>query len=325
MRIRTIKPEFHTNEKLSALSIEVHYFAVSLTNYADDEGFFNRNPGLIKAALFPLRELSLSIPEMLSQLADIGFVRLGEAPDGRRYGHIVNFLEHQVINRPTRSKIKDLPIVWDISRAAPAELTEPSVQEGNREQGTGNREVEAARHGEEQVLWEEVWNAFGTWPVLPPAASEDRARSEFQKLGALAPLPPYLVQAILAHGRALKRSGGDRPPYSEAPHNWLQKKAWEGYRDEVQRADQAEKDRKAALSRVLAVLPDHVITILRSNIRMTDLELARMDGVSFEPGPPACFTIPNGVAASRLRDQGFRLDKELPDFKVVCPAERRSA
>ena len=70
-RIRTVKPEFWTNEALSASSAETHLLAAALLNYADDEGYFNANPGLVKAACSPLRESSVSTHAQLRRLAEI--------------------------------------------------------------------------------------------------------------------------------------------------------------------------------------------------------------------------------------------------------------
>lgn len=112
-RIRTIKPKFWTNEDLSALPEATHMLAAALLNYADDEGYFNANPGLIKAECSPLREPSVSIQDSLKMLEGIGYLRLGKASDGKRYGHILTFAEHQVVNRPTPSTIKNLPIEWN--------------------------------------------------------------------------------------------------------------------------------------------------------------------------------------------------------------------
>ena len=128
-RIRTIKPSFTENESLSALPAETHLFAAGLLTYVDDEGFFNAHPGLVKASVFPLRETSLSVQEMLKQLAEIGFIRLGIASNGRVYGHIVKFLEHQRVNRPTPSKISPLGISWEPSLTTHSALTEQSLLE----------------------------------------------------------------------------------------------------------------------------------------------------------------------------------------------------
>lgn len=141
MRIRTIKPEFTQDEELSALHCETHLLAAGLLCYADDFGYFNANPGLVRAAIFPLRRLSREIPEMLGDLLEIDYLRLGTAPDGKRFGHIINFEKHQRVSHPTPSKISGLPIVWDDSRVSPEDSGGfPKVSALNREQGTGNKE-----------------------------------------------------------------------------------------------------------------------------------------------------------------------------------------
>ncbi|STW12989.1 primosomal protein I [Klebsiella pneumoniae subsp. rhinoscleromatis] len=60
-RIRTIKPEFWTDEDMAEVSEPACLLAIGLLNYADDEGYFNANPKLIKAAVFPIREPSVPI------------------------------------------------------------------------------------------------------------------------------------------------------------------------------------------------------------------------------------------------------------------------
>lgn len=160
MRIRTIKPEFWTNEKLCSLHECTHMFAAALLNYVDDEGYFNANPGLIKGALFPIRETSRSIPDMLHDLSKIGFLKLGETDDERKYGLVINFRKHQFINKPSASKIKGLDISWYCTeplRENYCSATEPlhgsscsatiGKGSGNKEQGTGNRDISAHSRG----------------------------------------------------------------------------------------------------------------------------------------------------------------------------------
>lgn len=127
-RIRTIKPGFFANEGLSEVSEPAQILAGGLLCYADDEGYFNAHPGLIKAAVFPLRQPSKPIPELLAELAKIGYVRFGTAEDGKRYGFVVNFAEHQKVSHLTRSKIKKMEIVWEVSGKTPeASVSTPEV------------------------------------------------------------------------------------------------------------------------------------------------------------------------------------------------------
>lgn len=136
-RIRTVKPEFFTDEELSCLPAETHLFAAGLLCYSDDDGYFNANPALVKAAVFPLREPSVSTHDMLAQLAKIGFVRLGTGANGKNYGQVVKFAEHQRVNRPTPSKIKNLEIQWNASLRTHGGLTEDSLLEGKGKEGNG--------------------------------------------------------------------------------------------------------------------------------------------------------------------------------------------
>lgn len=113
-RIRSIKPEFWSNDRLSALPIEAHMLAGALLNYADDEGYFNANPGLIKAACFPIRETSMTVPGLIREVSEIDYIRIAEGTDGRTYGWIVKFNEHQRVDKPKPSKIKGLADFGDV-------------------------------------------------------------------------------------------------------------------------------------------------------------------------------------------------------------------
>ncbi|WPA90708.1 DnaT-like ssDNA-binding domain-containing protein [Providencia zhijiangensis] len=110
-RIRTIKPTFWTDEDMADISEAACLLAIGLLNYADDEGYFNANPKLIKAAVFPIRETSGSIPVLLQELSNCGYISLFSTQDGKRYGLINNFTKHQVVNKKTPSKIKELNLL----------------------------------------------------------------------------------------------------------------------------------------------------------------------------------------------------------------------
>lgn len=107
-RIRSLKPEFGHHDKLSALPAEVHLFAALLLPYADDYGYFPANPKLVHAACCPLRELLMSVPEILGKLRDIGYIELMTGEDGREYGKVTNFLTHQRVAHPTPSRIQPI-------------------------------------------------------------------------------------------------------------------------------------------------------------------------------------------------------------------------
>lgn len=190
-RIRTIKPEFYTNEELSKLPEVTHYgMASGLLTYADDEGYFNANPGLIKAAVFPLREPSVSIHDMLTQLSSVGYLRFGSAADGKRYGHVVKFDEHQRVNRPTPSKIKDLTIQWEESVIPHGELSESSPLERKGKERKGSSADAPPPEFDPASIPDLDVTAWGLWvehrkaikkPIRPHSLRD--AAEELAKLG----------------------------------------------------------------------------------------------------------------------------------------------
>lgn len=138
-RIRTIKPEFWLDEDLSSLPPETHLLAAALLNYADDEGYFNANPKLVQAACCPLREDSTNVRRSLDELSRIGYLRLGHGKDGKEYGHIVNFLVHQKVDRGKPSKIKLICTFDEDSTNNRRKLDEPSSLDLDQGRDQGNK------------------------------------------------------------------------------------------------------------------------------------------------------------------------------------------
>jgi hypothetical protein len=128
-RIRTIKPDFWRDELLSGVSAEAALLAIGLLNHCDDEGYFNANPKLVESDVFPLRNLSKKTTELLRELSSIGYIDVFSGSDGKTYGKVSNFEKHQVINKKTSSKIKDLCKVPHDYRSHTVDL--PSGKEGN--------------------------------------------------------------------------------------------------------------------------------------------------------------------------------------------------
>lgn len=106
MRIRTIKPEFWMNEKLAGCSEFARLLSIALLNWADDEGYFRANPQLIRGALFPFLDDSKKIPRAIQELSGIGYLMVGSDDDGDQIGKIVKFLNHQRIDKPQKSILK---------------------------------------------------------------------------------------------------------------------------------------------------------------------------------------------------------------------------
>lgn len=243
-RIRTIKPEFWRHERLSELPEATHMLAAALLNYADDEGYFNANLRLVQAECFPLREPSVSIHDSLIALSAIGYLELGQGADGRRYGRIVHFEEHQRVNRPVASKIKNIDIVWEVAPQPHAQLSEPSSPEGKgKEQGReGNNAPsqasgavpdnpppeDKARYSEE---FEALWSAYR--PIAAKNATKADAATAFNRLGrtdreACTEGTRRYAEWLLAERR--------KRPDTPAKHlaTFIHKRGWEPFLDEAE-------------------------------------------------------------------------------------------
>lgn len=237
-RIRTIKPGFWKHEDLSALPECTHMLAGALLNYADDDGYFNANPGLVKAECAPLRETAIPVAEMLRQLCSIGYIELGSGADGKSYGRIVKFDEHQVVNHKTTSKIKALFKVHGNSGNATGRLPEPYHPEGKGREGNkeGNKEEEGkgkevAREGAlapdpiRQAL--DAWNDVAIDLALPVAQflnSERKAKLR-QRLDECGGLDGWAVAMSRIRGSPFLR--GENPRGWKADLDFvLQKKSF---------------------------------------------------------------------------------------------------
>jgi len=140
-RIRTIKPEFWRDEGLSLVSSEAALLAIGILNHSDDEGYFNANPKLLEADVFPLRDLSRTTTVLIQELSEIGYLDLFLGTDGKQYGKVKNFERHQVINKPKPSQIKDL-----IDKKIEYGSITVAVPPG-KEQGTGKGKEQGKEQG----------------------------------------------------------------------------------------------------------------------------------------------------------------------------------
>lgn len=104
-RIRTIKPDYWTDEKIGNLKRDERLLFIGLWNIADDQGVFKASPGYVKGQIFPYDD-DLRIETVKEWLTSIKEARLIVPFEYNKesYYCIRTFGDHQLINRPSKEK-----------------------------------------------------------------------------------------------------------------------------------------------------------------------------------------------------------------------------
>ena len=107
-RIRSIKPEFFTDENIAELSIDARLLFIGLWTLADRAGRLEDRPKYIKVMLFPYDKID--IEPLLAKLSagDKPFILRYEA-EGKQFIQVCNFLKHQYPNIKEKSSTIPAP------------------------------------------------------------------------------------------------------------------------------------------------------------------------------------------------------------------------
>lgn len=214
MRIRTIKPDFWVNEKMSGLPDFTRLLAIGLLNYADDEGYFWANPLLLRGALFPFDEDSSRLRRSLEQLAAEGYIRLGESSDGRACGQIVNFAKHQRIDRPKPSDISPLARFDDESTNDRRTIDDESLLEGKGKEGKGKEQGRDSDHAQQ------IYDAY------PRRVGKQAALKAICAASRLKPMP-YLLERTQAYAAAVTAWSEADKQFIPHPATWFNRGSYE--------------------------------------------------------------------------------------------------
>lgn len=102
-RIRTIKPEFWTDEKIVQLPYEVRLLFIGMWNFCDDYGFIWDEPDRIKMQVLPAD--NVNVQGAIDLLCAAGLLEIYVSESGDRSFKVAKFSDHQKVDRPTESKI----------------------------------------------------------------------------------------------------------------------------------------------------------------------------------------------------------------------------
>lgn len=216
-RIRTIKPDFFTSETVTLLSYRARLTWVGLWTHCDDEGRCRDNAKLIRAAIWPLDDVSVKqVEQDLEELGAAGRIIRYEVA-GKRYIEVTNWAEHQKINRPVASKF---PPPSGARLILHGGLSEDSVSD------PGGLTTGKERKGKEQgsvTRAERVSEFFADfWASYPRKA--DKARAQKAYLKAADKADPTELNAAAA--RFAARCAGKDLQYVPHPTTWLNGERW---------------------------------------------------------------------------------------------------
>ena len=101
-RIRTIKPEFFTDEKVALLSLEARYLWIGIWTIADDFGSSKGHPSFLKQVYMYDKAITEErIAELVEELVRLGFVR-PYTVNGQSYLQTCKWSVHQKVDHPKK-------------------------------------------------------------------------------------------------------------------------------------------------------------------------------------------------------------------------------
>jgi hypothetical protein len=209
-RIRTIKPDFWTDERVGESSPTARLLLIGALNFADDYGSLDRSAKQIKAQVFPYDNIDCE--SLIRELISNGLLVEYKVGD-RFYLHIKGFGKHQKVEKPAKPRfpkyeesLKCTRLLPDSSPTPPLLLTEElrSLREGKGMEGNG---MEGSRRGngggDLKILTEDS-------PTPPLLLTEDIGkRAKGPRAHSLPEnfiLTDDLAQYAIAHGCDPKRT-----------------------------------------------------------------------------------------------------------------------
>lgn len=242
-RIRTIKPTMAESRDMQALSYAARYFFLLLLCFLDDEGRCELLLKRMAGEMYPHDEsvTAAQLVEWIEECEARGMLQ--RYSDGERtYLAAVNFLEHQKIERPTKSKYPDPPALTDTSPTPHRVLTDDSPKahrlEVEKEEEVGSRKEEISIDASDEKIetvvgipiddepdWFEMF-----WDTYPPRAG-DRKRKESEqkfKLRVRDGTDPRAIIAGAERYRAyIEATRRMKTEFIQQATTWLNNRAWE--------------------------------------------------------------------------------------------------
>jgi hypothetical protein len=208
-RIRTIKPDFFTHPSIVVLSVPARLLFIALWTQADDEGRLYDQPAKIRGLSFGDAD-KVSVDRLLEELAEHGRIVRYDAMS-RDCIEVVDFDQHQRINRPTPSAIPAPGLFTKSSANGQGVLTEHSPLEGKGMEGKGKEAVLLHR-------FDEFWQVY---PIHRDRRAAERAWVKALREERADP------DTIIAGAERYRDDPNRDPAKTKYAQGWLNGDRWE--------------------------------------------------------------------------------------------------
>jgi hypothetical protein len=236
-RIRTIKPEFWSDEKLAPLEPIDRLAFLGLISMADDFGRVHGNVKVIDAFVFP--ECSRTVRESIAKLSRMGRIRCGKSSSGKQIIQIQNWQKHQRVDKPqTATALPEIAIFDDENHENTEENEvresfandsgmnrEPlATLSGIRDQGSGTDDQGSSlsAQGSGRDEYTETFEKF--WSVYP-TARRTKKKEAFRRWRVAI----RNADAEMLIRRAIDYAASDqgKSEFAVMPSVWLNSQMWQ--------------------------------------------------------------------------------------------------
>jgi hypothetical protein len=229
-RIRTIKPEFPQSETIGALSREARLLFILLWTIVDDEGRVRAASRMLASLLYPYDvDANKLIDRWLAELESQNCVRR-YIVDGATYLDIPNWLKHQKIDRPSKSRLPAFASPReDSSNSREASATDlgPSILDLGPRTLDPIRSVAPATRPPTNDFFQKFWIEY---PKRGDASNPKKpAKDKFER-AVRSGADPEIIIASAKRYREIEQSAGRAGTEKVAQaQTWLNQQRWNDY------------------------------------------------------------------------------------------------
>lgn len=213
-RIRTIKPEFPQSESIGKLSRDARLLYIQLWTIVDDAGRARAASRMLASLLYPYDDDARELIEgWLSELEEGQHIRRYEV-DGSQYLEIVKWLDHQKIDKPSKSRLPEF-VEGSRTVAKPREASATDLGPSTLDLGPKN----ASRSRAASPSSDDFENLKKVYPRRKGNYAWKAAERKFNSLVKTGVDPKVIIAAAVRLGETLRARVGTE--FIPMPASWL--------------------------------------------------------------------------------------------------------